>query len=144
MARNLISYGEAEGANDIEAVRIAILPSQTTRLPSAPPKATDNRGFDEMLLRVSSDDEVGDYTEINPNMTWQLEALPPDELARIVRQAIEQRLDQDAYDEVLAEEREVREEVLSRLGGGDEPEPDDDGRGPTQPQPRPWVTRPTR
>jgi hypothetical protein len=142
LARNLIAYGEYEGAGDIEAERVAILPSQTAGLPSAPPKASDNRGFDEMLVHVSSDED-GEYIDIDPTETWQLEALPPDELAAIVEEAIEQRLDRDAYDDMLAEERAVRAQVLARLDGN----APDGGGGAAQPPPappRPLITRPTR
>jgi hypothetical protein len=76
LARNLIAYDEEEAAGDIEACRIAILPEQTAGLPSAPPKATDNRGFSEMLVSVSTDDEAGEYIAINPRETWQLESSP--------------------------------------------------------------------
>jgi hypothetical protein len=149
LARNLIAYGRDEGAEDIEAERIAILPRQTAGLPAAPPKPTDNRGFDKMLVSVSSDDvssddedgedDVGSYIAIDPTKTWQLEALPPDELARIVRIAIEVRLDREAYDEVLEEEEEVRAKVLARLDGN----PPNGGGGGGLPPTRPWITRPT-
>ncbi|MGC1955644.1 MAG: hypothetical protein WA970_24350 [Gammaproteobacteria bacterium] len=50
-------------------------------LPTAPPKATDQRAF------------VG--------QTVQAEALPPDVLARIVERAIEQNIDLDAYHSMI-------------------------------------------
>jgi hypothetical protein len=67
-------------------------------LPSAPPKDTDNRSFDD--------------TE-----TWQAEALDPATLANIVRAAIEERFDRQAHDQVLADEEEARRYLISRLGG---------------------------
>jgi hypothetical protein len=93
-----------------------------------------------MLVSVSSDDQ-GEYIDISPTATWQLEALPPDELARIVRQAIEDRLDRKAYDDMLAEEVEVREEVLSRLARNGDDEPDSSGG---LPQPPPHHSRRSR
>ena len=70
-------------------------------LPSAPPKATDNRRFD------------GDET-------WQCEALDPRTLAEIVRTAIEQRLDRPVYDAVLDEEFKARQVVLAALDRADD------------------------
>jgi hypothetical protein len=46
----------------------------------------------------------------------QAEAIDPKELARIVREAIEQRMDMKVYRRVLKQEREVRHAVLQRLG----------------------------
>ena len=58
------------------------------RLPTAPPKATDNRAFS--------------------GETCQAEALPPDVLANILRTAIEERVDQRVLDRVLRQERRNR------------------------------------
>jgi hypothetical protein len=82
---------------DIEFTRLAVIPEQvrTLRLPTAPPKPTDRRRFE------------GD--------TVQLEAIPPDALARIVREAIEERLDRAAYETVLAEEEKGRQGLSRQL-----------------------------
>jgi hypothetical protein len=87
---------------DIEFVRLAVTPEQARRFrfPPAPPKATDRRRFDG-------------------NETWQLEALDPRDLARIVRTAVEERIERAIYDAVLADEKKARLAVLSRLGGGE-------------------------
>ena len=61
----------------------------------------------------------------------QLEALPPDQLAAIVRNAIDERLDRDAYEDVRAQEEEVRAAVLAGLAGNPPPRP-------------PLIRRPTR
>jgi hypothetical protein len=54
------------------------------------------------------------------------------------------RIDRDAYDGMLSNEEEVRDEVLRRLDG-DEPDPDDGGDdGTAQPPPSPRITRPTK
>jgi hypothetical protein len=57
-------------------------------LSTAPPKPTDRRSFE------------GD--------TVQAEAIPPDTLAQIVRDAIEVRIDRATYDDVVAQEQAVR------------------------------------
>ena len=47
--------------------------------------------------------------------TAQCEAIPPDVLANIVREAIEDRLDMDAYKKAIKREEKVRKELLARL-----------------------------
>ena len=99
LAEDVIAFVEDEGA-DVDFVRVAITREQALRyeLPSAPPKETDNRSFDD--------------TE-----TWQAEALDPATLADIVRTTIEGRLDRVAFNRVLKEEEKARSELKSRLGG---------------------------
>jgi hypothetical protein len=65
------------------------------RLPTAPAKLTDNRAF------------VG--------ATCQAEAIAPDVLADIVRNAIKDRIDHAAYERVLKRERKVQRELARRL-----------------------------
>jgi hypothetical protein len=77
--------------------RLAVTPRQIERyrLPTAPPKHTDNRAFN--------------------GETCQAEALAPDVLANILRTVIEQRIDRRAFDRVLRQERTARRELLRRL-----------------------------
>src|SRR5262245_47589691 len=79
--------------------RLAVTPQQIGeyRLPTAPPKATDNRAFS--------------------GQTCQAEALPPDVLANILRSAIEERVDQRVLDRVLRQERRIRRELIKRFEG---------------------------
>jgi hypothetical protein len=67
-----------------------VTPEQIERyaLPTAPPKATDNRAFS--------------------GETCQAEGLAPNVLANILRAAIEQRIDRSVYEKVLRRERRVR------------------------------------
>ena len=67
------------------------------RLPTAPPKATDNRAFS--------------------GQTCQAEALPPDALANILRSAIEERVDHRVRDRVLRQEQRIRRELIKRFEG---------------------------
>jgi hypothetical protein len=120
LAGDLIAFAGSDA--DIEVVRIAILPAQTLAipggrraLPSAPPKVTDKRRYDRMLIRHRSG-ERPEYVDINKNLTWQAEALDPPELAGIVRAAIDARFNRDAYEFALRPEQEVRRQVLARLG----------------------------
>jgi hypothetical protein len=72
--------------------RLAVTPERIAwyELPTAPPKPTDKRAF--------------------TGLTCQAEALAPDVLAGIVRNAIEPRIDRRAYERVLRHERQVRRE----------------------------------
>jgi hypothetical protein len=47
--------------------------------------------------------------------TTQAEAIAPNVLADIIREAIEERLDRDAYDAVLNEEKATRRDLRARL-----------------------------
>jgi hypothetical protein len=82
---------------DATFTRLAVTPEQIVAygLPTAPPKAGDNRAFN--------------------GQTCQAEALAPDALASILRTAIEQRLNQRAYEKVLRQERKIRRELSQRL-----------------------------
>jgi hypothetical protein len=84
---------------EVVFTRLAVLPAQIERynLPTALPKPTDKRAW-----------PPGERTA-------QAEALPPDVLAGILREAIEQRLNRAAYDAVLRQEQIERERLLRRL-----------------------------
>ena len=75
--------------------RLAVTPQQITRyrLPTAPPKANDNRA----------------------GRTCQAEALAPDVLTGILRNAIEQRIDRTAYERVLRREQHERTRLCRRI-----------------------------
>jgi hypothetical protein len=77
--------------------RLAVTPAQiaTYDLPTAPPKPTDRRAFS--------------------GETCQAEALAPDILAGILRDALDARIDHGALDRVLHREREVQHELSERL-----------------------------
>ena len=77
--------------------RLAVTPEQVREfnLPTAPPKPTDKRAFS--------------------GETCQAEALAPDVLAGILRDAIEARIDRRAFERVLRRERAVRRELMEKL-----------------------------
>jgi len=66
------------------------------RLPTAPPKETDRRSF-------------------NDTETVQAEAIPPDVLARIVQNAIDQRVNSDIHRDVLERETCIRQQLGEKL-----------------------------
>jgi hypothetical protein len=67
-------------------------------LPTAPPKEKDKRSFDG-------------------NETTQVEAIPPDVLAQIITDAIQERLDHETYAALLAREARIRAELAATLDG---------------------------
>jgi hypothetical protein len=77
--------------------RLAVTPEQIAEfnLPTAPPKATDNRAF--------------------TGQTCQAEALAPDVLADILRDAIETRIDRRVLDRVIRREQRIRRELIRKL-----------------------------
>src|SRR5262249_14014076 len=81
--------------------RLAVTPQQIAAygLPTAPAKETHRRAF--------------------AGQTFQAEALAPDVLARILRTAIEERINRRAFERVLAKERKVRRELIARLSEGE-------------------------
>jgi hypothetical protein len=72
-----------------------VTPAQVTRLrlPTAPPKPTDNRAY-------------------GGSSTCQAEAIAPDEMARIVR---EERYDMGVFHALLEEEEAEREQLIARF-----------------------------
>ena len=82
---------------DAEFIRLAVTPEQIDLygLPTAPPKATDNRSFQ--------------------GMTTQAEALDPATLANILKFAIESRLDIDEYTAMLALEKDTKADLRARF-----------------------------
>jgi hypothetical protein len=78
--------------------RVAVTPAHIERfnLSTAPPKPTDKRSFDS-------------------NVTVQLEALPPDVLAGLLREAIGAQIDMDVLSRLLDTERGEREDLEQQL-----------------------------
>jgi len=93
------AFVEAHGGY-AEFVRLAVTPDQIEQygLPTAPAKWTDRRAF------------TGE--------TVQAEALPPDTLADIVRDAIAERIDDDTYRRTVERERKQRAALMAWLRRG--------------------------
>ena len=97
LAEDVEAFGDECGLS-VTFTRLAVTPEQMIELalPTAPAKASDNRAF------------AGE--------TCQAEAIAPDELADMVRNAVAERFDEDAYDEVLERELVIRADLEGRLG----------------------------
>lgn len=99
LAEDVAAFVAARGGPAPVFSRLAVTPAQAEvlRLPTAPAKPTDRRAF------------TGE--------TVQAEAIPPDVLALIVRDAIELRQDAAQRAAVLAAEDVQRGELVAALGG---------------------------
>ncbi|MFJ3881566.1 hypothetical protein ACIPW5_29460 [Streptomyces sp. NPDC090077] len=100
LAKDVIAFAQAASA-EVEFERVAVTDEQVTdyNQPTAPPKATDRRSF-------------------SGTATTQAEALPPDTLAAIVRQAVEAHRDPVVHQRTLAREEIERQAVRDGLGRG--------------------------
>jgi hypothetical protein len=83
---------------EVEFERVAVLPDHIEEydLPTAPPKYTDQRRFDD-------------------DRTVQLEAFSPTDLIALLKGEIESRIDMDAFNEQLDKETEVEEHLAPIL-----------------------------
>jgi len=97
LAEDVQAFCENLGG-EVEFTRLAVTPIQIEEmnLQTAPKKVGDARAF------------AGE--------TCQAEAIAPDDLAEILTDAIEERLDRAAYNKVLKAEQRIRRELKSRLG----------------------------
>jgi hypothetical protein len=120
LARDVIRFAEQTAERDglqepdITFERIGLLPSQVTDIRPDTPNAKDNRRFNWMALRIDTNGGE-EQIDINPRQAWELEALAPDQIERIVRRAISKYQDDDAYREVLQEEQQGRKILSQRL-----------------------------
>ncbi len=103
MVRDLEDRLTRYGAEDFELEKIALTSDQvsTLGLPPMPAKKSDPRY--ERFAASYGDQAV------------ELDALPPDELERIVSTAIEDLVDQDAWNAEIGRARQEREEAQRRI-----------------------------
>ena len=96
LKEDVLAFAKPYGGT-VEFTRLAVTPDQITelRLETAPKKTTDGRAF--------------------RGETCQVEAIAPDVLAQIVRDAIESRIDQTVFRRLLAREKRVRKELAAKL-----------------------------
>ncbi|MFE4801917.1 hypothetical protein ACFRFL_45070 [Streptomyces sp. NPDC056708] len=97
LAEDVFAFAEAAGV-EVQFERVAVTGEQVVahNLPTAPPKATDRRSF-------------------SGTATTQAEALPPDVLAAIVREAIEAHRDPEVHRQILAREETERRAIRESL-----------------------------
>jgi hypothetical protein len=123
LARDVITFNrqiaERQGLlmPDIEFRRLAMLPGQVDRtvIPPDPRNWKDDRRFDWVATRIASTDHNEMRLTCNPDETWQAEAIAPNDLADLVSDAILQDWDDDAYEQVLDDEKRSRHVLAQRL-----------------------------
>jgi hypothetical protein len=78
---------------DFEVVKVALNPDQVERwkLPPNPAKMSDSR--------------AADFVDTHGAMSYEVDAIPPKDLQKLVRQAIEDHMDLEAYYAVVEEEK---------------------------------------
>ncbi len=105
MAKDLQERLESYGATDFMVDRRALTIDQVREFDLAPnpTKSTDSR----------SPAYVAEYG----NECWELDALPPDELTRIIRESIESVVDTDAWHNSQTDEAETKESIVAALDG---------------------------
>jgi hypothetical protein len=98
LGEDLAAFAEHYGNSDVTVDRVAVTKEQQEKynLPTAPPKKEDKRSFTH-------------------NFTVQCEALPPDVLADIVKQAIEAAIDVEEWQAAVARQDELRLELAKTL-----------------------------
>lgn len=103
-------YDYVDGFISIE--RVALTGEQVVErsVITAPAKKSDSRTTGFIERNYETVEALG--TE---EISAQLEALTPAELRELVTEVIEGHLDMDVYEEVLAEEEEVRDDLAKRL-----------------------------
>jgi hypothetical protein len=90
----------------VEVERKALTRAQIDRyeLPPQPAKSSDSR--------------YDDFVSEHGNMAVELDALPPDELRRLIRESVREYFDQDHYEnEVLPKQRAHRERLRGMISG---------------------------
>lgn len=98
LAEDVGAFAASYGCESLQVLRVAVTADQQAAfdLPTAPPKPSDRRRFES-------------------DFTVQAEALPPDRLAAIVRDAIEQQLDLAALDLAMAQQEEHRQHLQRKI-----------------------------
>lgn len=86
------------GELTVERIAVTAEHQQIYNLPTGVPKKDDDREFPY-------------------DFTVQAEALPPDVLATIVREAIERNIDMDVWHEALERQSEIRDQLVDALDG---------------------------
>lgn len=103
MVRDLRTRLQRYGAEDFEVEKIALTQEQVSSLglPPMPAKTSDPR-YDNFAASYGEE-------------AVELDALPPDELESIVRGAIDNLIDREAWDAEIVKADEEREEIQSQI-----------------------------
>lgn len=99
MDRDILGRLELFGKMGLDVERLALLMEQIERMdvPENPAKTSDSR--------------YEGYVALFGDSSWELDAVEPAELERLVREAVEKLRDEDLWQEAKAKEDEMRQEL---------------------------------
>ena len=118
MVRDIGARLHEFGVGDLTVTKLALTMAQVDAYhpPPNPAKTTDSR--------------YAAYAEQHGDQSWEVDALPPDVLQRLIREALEEAVDQEAMDAVIARENRGKAELQRLAGsiddGGEDPDEDED------------------
>ncbi len=94
-------FSDAQGMVDVHRIALNMNQVDEFNPPPNPAKESDSR--------------AAGYTAVYGNTSWELDALEPSFIEKIIKDKIEGLIDRDVWDETTAEESEVKD-MLTRLG----------------------------
>jgi hypothetical protein len=108
MSRDVLERLEMYSGGDVDVQRVALNMNQVRALrpPENPAKATDSR--------------FASYVERFGTSSWELDAIEPTQLAAIVRTAIEENRDNDAWDKAVEREQRMKDQLQEMADNYDE------------------------
>lgn len=103
MVRDVADRLTMFGVTRLEVTKVALTRDQVDEYepPPNPAKMSDSR--------------AAGYVAEHGDESWEVDALPPEEMTRIVTEALEEHVDQEAMDQVIAQEEEQREQLRDLL-----------------------------
>ena len=95
----LVEFGADEDTLNVTKLALTRDQIQEFNPPPNPVKMTDSR--------------AGAYTDAHKSECWEVDALPPDQLARIIREAFQDVVDTDLMDEIKAKEETLKVKLVA-------------------------------
>jgi hypothetical protein len=102
MTRDIEARVREYAQANIEVVRLALNEDQTEGLPAQKVKDSDSRS--------------ANYIYDHGDECWELDALDPTLIENLIHEAIDERVDHDAWDAAIAHESESRNKLMEKLG----------------------------
>jgi hypothetical protein len=102
MTRDIEARVRQYAQANIEVVRLALNEDQTEGLPAQKVKDSDSRS--------------ANYIYDHGDECWELDALDPTQIEELIRTAIDERIDHDAWDAAMQREAENKAKLTKELG----------------------------
>lgn len=113
MVRDVGARLQLFGVRNLEVRKIALSIAQVRKYNLPPNPLKTKEGSSEL-----SDSRAAGYVEEHGNESWELDAMPPKDLVKLVDKAISELVDQDLMDEVVAREVSERDRVRKAIRKG--------------------------